>query len=527
MVRVGVVGCGPAGLACVKELKELGHEVMCFERSDAIGGVYYHCYEDALLTSSSVLTAFSCHSDGKEAEPRMWTAVQYCAYLEAYAQEYSLHPFIRLQSEVERVWRESEAWKISIKGIESSFEFDRVVICGGTHANPQAPAWPGQDTFKGQVIHSINYKSAKPFVGKKVLVVGFGESGGDIVYNIAKVAQATCMSSRAGPGIIIPRHALGSVADLDTTRSHHGLPKWFGTVRAWRLKTLVEGACAALGRTFYPRWNTPQLDRRVEAEVSKYNKAPWQNRFGTKTTSFIEAHLFHGTLYKPDIERFTETGVVFVDGTEFECDAVIACTGFRPRFVFLEKDEPELCQRASRPRENLFKSMFDLTVGPSIAFMGYVRPAVGSIPPLVEMQARYFALVTSGIKSLPSLSSMQAVIQADSTRLNKQYALDAARIGVLVDYLPYLTDMARLVGCEPPLRQLFVTRPYLWYKVMFGPIMAAQYRLAGPGCDPRSAATILRARAYAFPVLFFEACVLLLCKTLSTLGVSSFATTGC
>jgi dimethylaniline monooxygenase (N-oxide forming) len=447
--------------------------------------------------------------------------------MESYAQEYKLHPFIRLRSEVQRVRRQGEGWRIAIKGVEAEFEFDRVIVCGGTHATPVAPCWPDQDKFKGEVVHSIHYKSALPFAGKRVLVVGLGESGGDIVYNIARVAQATCLSSRAGPGVVIPRHALGSVSDLDTSRGHHGLPKWFGSWRAWRLKTLLEEACGWWGRKAYTRWDTPQLDCKVEAELGRFNTVPWQNRFGTKTTSWIEACLFHNTLYKPGIQRFTEKGVVFVDGSEFECDAVVACTGFRPRFMFLEKDEPELCKLAGRPREGLFKNMFDPNLGPSIAFLGYVRPAVGSIPPVVELQARYFARLASGLTSLPPVAEMLSTIQADNARLVKQFVMDAPRIGVLVDFLPYVTDLARLIGCEPPLRRLFFTQPYLWYKVIFGPLMAAQYRLAGPGRDPRAPATILRARAYAFPVILFEAWVLILCKTLSSLGFASFATTGC
>lgn len=523
-MRVGVIGCGPAGLACVKELKELGHEVTCFEKSDGIGGVFYHCYEHALLTSSSVITAFSCHSDGKEAEPRMWTAMQYCQYLENFAKEYNLTPHIRFNSEAQRLRRAGDIWKITVQGVD--YDFDRVIVCGGTHATPTMPCWPDQDKFQGEVIHSVNYKSARPFTGKRVLVVGLGESGGDIVYNIAQVARATALSVRTGPGIVIPRHALGSVADLDTSRGHHGIPKWFGMVKAWRIKTLIEDFCGAVGRKWYKPWDTPQLNRKVEAELGKYNKVPWQNRYGTKTTSWIESCLFHGTVYKPGIERFTEKGVVFTDGTEFECDAVVACTGFRPRFTFLENDEPELCKTAAKPRENLFKNMFDPATGPSIAFIGYIRPAVGSIPPLVEMQARYFALLASGLTSLPPIPKMQETIRADHARLSAQYWLDAPRLGVLVDYLPYLTDMSRLIGCEPPLRWLFFTNPRLWYKVVFGPLMAAQYRLAGPGRDPRAAATILRAKSYALPVIMFEACVLVMCKALSCVGFSSFATVG-
>ena len=60
---------------------------------------------------------------------------------------------------------------------------------------PVKPTWPGQDKFKGEIIHSMQYKGAEPFKGKRVVCVGAGESGSDITFMISEQAAKVCQPS--------------------------------------------------------------------------------------------------------------------------------------------------------------------------------------------------------------------------------------------------------------------------------------------------------------------------------------------
>jgi hypothetical protein len=135
------------------------------------------------------------------------------------------------------------------------------------------------------------------------------------------------------------------------------------------------------------------------------------------------------------------------------------------------------------------------------------------------MQARYLALVLGGERSLPSPSEMRVDIELEKRLALEQYPEDAARLGGLTDYLRFLDGLAGLIGCSPPLMRLFRTRPGLWAKVMFGPIVGSQFRLAGPGATPEEAAKSLR-HLPTMPksVLAFEFAILVAAKAASLLG---------
>ncbi|CAM9349476.1 unnamed protein product [Phaeothamnion confervicola] len=106
--HVLVIGAGASGLAVMKEAKELGHRVTCFEMALVIGGVYAKTYDCTTLTTSSCLTAFSDYSDGKEACPTYWTANELLAYFDGFAKKFELYKNISFKTKVERLQRCAE-----------------------------------------------------------------------------------------------------------------------------------------------------------------------------------------------------------------------------------------------------------------------------------------------------------------------------------------------------------------------------------------------------------------------------------
>merc|ERR1719187_1061475 len=139
------------------------------------------------------------------------------------------------------------------------------------------------EKFRGQVLHSSDYKSADAFAGKNVLIVGLGESSADLTLSVAMKAADVCLISRNGPGAVIPRYHGGKPADVDTTRIYHGLPKTLFKPRSgqrpawWRFLIWLESG--------FNTWE----DDRLENDLNnvKMTRHHWMGKFGTKSANFV------------------------------------------------------------------------------------------------------------------------------------------------------------------------------------------------------------------------------------------------
>ncbi|MEX2205342.1 MAG: flavin-binding monooxygenase subfamily, partial [Myxococcota bacterium] len=168
--------------------------------------------------------------------------------------------------------------------------------------------------------------------------------------------------------------------------------------------------------------------------------------------------------------------LVTADGAILDdVDAVVFCTGYRNRVAFL----PEALQECD-PR-GLYKHMFHPEFRERMAWIGWARPGFGSQFPIMEMQARLFALVCAGKHRLPDPATLQRVGAADRDSHLEQFEENARKIRSLVDYHHYMDDLAQLIGCEPPLWSYALRHPRLWRAMVYGPTQATQYRLRGPG----------------------------------------------
>eukprot|EP00189_Rhodosorus_marinus_P014138 CAMPEP_0184746334 /NCGR_PEP_ID=MMETSP0315-20130426/8868_1 /TAXON_ID=101924 /ORGANISM="Rhodosorus marinus, Strain UTEX LB 2760" /LENGTH=425 /DNA_ID=CAMNT_0027218843 /DNA_START=155 /DNA_END=1432 /DNA_ORIENTATION=+ len=200
--RVAVIGAGAAGLCSAKNLRDFGSsfKVVVFERGSQVGGAWRYSEKTgsfavmykSLRTNipkevmafpgfpfADELPSFPGHSD-----------VQ--TYLESYATEMDLHPMIRFNAHVEKVWKDESGSSWWVKSSDtmnyegSVEEFDAVLVCNGHHGLPVYASVDGLDTFTGITTHSSVYRTPTPFRDQTVVLLGYGPSGVDIGIDIAR-----------------------------------------------------------------------------------------------------------------------------------------------------------------------------------------------------------------------------------------------------------------------------------------------------------------------------------------------------
>eukprot|EP01038_Epipyxis_sp_PR26KG_P007866 gene7866-10675_t len=536
-----IIGGGSSGLIVMKELTALGHQVTCFEKLPSIGGVYIRSYKNTILTTSSLLTAWSDYSDGLENQPKFWTAEEYLEYLNNFAKKFDLMKNINFRHAVELVRKDEETgkWMVTVRGGVAcdncerlggpssyadepeaeprTLAFDGVCICSGTNTFTSLPEFPGQDKFKGEIIHSEKYRTPEVFKGKRVLIVGSGESGSDITNEISMHADKCAIAIRGKHGHLIPRiQAHGRVTDLNTNRCRYSNPYAFGDSIGY-----VNQRAKLFFNNFAKRTDLTRVLEKI-GELNLKNKTSAFSKFGCKNEGFVTAMVLRGAELHRDTFELKEDRAVFADGSEFVCDAIVACTGYRNSFPMFDQYHPEISYAGMNPRSN-FKQSICIAHPGEIAFFGFARPAFGSIPPATEMQSRLFALAVNGELALPSKEEMAADACKDQKNWETRFGYDAKRVKGLVDFQVYCDGIAKVIDCMPPLRSLFFTNITIWTKIMFGPFTMHQYRLRGPHANPKRAQEVLKRQPLGDLLeSTITASFLITAKVLSLLGFSKY-----
>ncbi|OWF42938.1 Dimethylaniline monooxygenase [N-oxide-forming] 2 [Mizuhopecten yessoensis] len=193
-----VIGAGVSGLAAVKHCLDEGIEPICFEKDTDIGGLWnYHNWskdgDPSLYNSCSINTSkeMTCYSDfpiPKEF-PNFMGHKHFKKYLQLYADNFNLKKYINFGHSVENVKKADDfddtgSWVTLVKNLDTGktrkLKTDFVIVCNGHLYTRNVPTFPGLDKFKGKVMHTHDYKDFHGFEGKRILVVGIGNSGSDV-----------------------------------------------------------------------------------------------------------------------------------------------------------------------------------------------------------------------------------------------------------------------------------------------------------------------------------------------------------
>jgi cation diffusion facilitator CzcD-associated flavoprotein CzcO len=421
MPRIAIIGAGPSGIAALKVLRQAGlHDTTCLEQGDRVGGNWVYTsgaghssvFESTHIISSKRLSEFSDFPMPAD-YPDYPSHRQLLAYFEAYARHFGLYPAIRFHTRVDRATPEpGGGWRLTLA--DGTVErFDHLLVASGHHWDPRMPEYPG--TFSGELLHSHAFKTAEPFRAQRVLVIGGGNSACDIAVETSRVSVHTGLSTRRGY-YIVPKFMFGIPSDVLNSRLLW-LPR---TLRSrlnrlgWRLET---GGMA--------RYGLP------EPEHGILDAHPTVN-------SELLYFLRHGKIHPyPDVARFDGRMVHFTDGRAEPFDTVIAATGFRISFPFLDRT---LADYESGPVE-LYLRVFHPSQ-PGLYFIGLVQPQ-GCIWPLAEAQAEVVAGVITGRIALPR--DLPARARADAEQIRRRYTR-SARHAVEVEYHEYLRALRRAAG---------------------------------------------------------------------------------
>jgi hypothetical protein len=339
-----LIGAGPAGLTVAKNFVSQGIALDWFEREADLGGNWHYgqasssVYASTHLISSKRLTEYTDFPMPAEYPPYP-SHRQVLDYLRSYAEHFDLTGRITFNTSVERVEPVGDQWQVTLDDGQPPRRYQGVVVANGHHWDPLLPQFPGE--FSGRIIHSKDYKTPDILAGKRVLVVGAGNSGCDIAVEAAQHAEETYLSLRRGYHFL-PKFLHGRPIDI----CNENMQRW--RVPLW-LQRWVSGVMVriALGRP--QRYGLPAPDHRL------FETHPIIN-------SQLLYYVGHGRIrVKPTLECLCGERVRFRDGSELPLDLIILATGYRVSFPFLdsslvldESQKPKLFLNAFHPQYDNF-----------------------------------------------------------------------------------------------------------------------------------------------------------------------------
>jgi hypothetical protein len=351
---------------------------------------------------------------------------QIAAYFDDYVDHFGFRDTITFRTEVVKVEPVEHGYDVTVRPVSTdgaavndpeTRHYEHVIIANGHHWDPRwpEPGFPGADTFLGEQLHAHYYRTPDPLVGKRVLVLGIGNSACDIAVESSRVAASTDLAMRRGAHIV-PKYLLGIPTDHLTDSP------------------------MARGPLKLQQWSMAALLRITQGKVTDYGlpKPDHAVLHAHPTVSQdLLNRLGHGDItIRPNIDRFEGSKIFFTDGSAGEYDVVVYCTGYRVKFPFLD----DKVVSADDNHINLYRRVVDPD-HPGLYFIGLIQP-LGAIMPLAEAQAEWVADLVTGVGRLPSASKMRQQISSYDAKLRKRYVA-SKRHTIEVDFHAYRSEIAR------------------------------------------------------------------------------------
>lgn len=463
---VVIVGAGLSGLLACKYMKAAGLSCIVLEASDDIGGVWKYRESpngkggvtfSTVSTSSKTVNEFSDFPMPDDYPP-FQRHTQVFQYLNDFADHFDLRPSILLDREVVRIDKAGATWTTR-DSAGDTYQSSKLIICSGMHQFPNKSY--EQDTryrdASLSMMHSSDYRRlTDDYFGKDIVIMGGGETASDLAVELTHAANSVTMCVPHGqwlfPAVTPVEVRTNSarratmVSDTFSSRVRRLVDPPFATFES-RLDTKAHFT----SRTF-ERWGGKNGHGIAEWQ----NDAPYYGQFFNKNASVVQ--LVHRGLIEPKrtIRAVTGNVVEFCDGSKKRTDIIIFCSGYITRFPFF----------ADEKHGGAINDQFKFVVhndDPSLAFIGFARPLVGSFMGLSEIQSLFVSKLFSGQLVLPEKAVRDEAIAQEKLFQALIFSATSNRIEGLVNFQSYMDDLASLAGVRPNYWKLFLKSRVKWY----------------------------------------------------------------
>ncbi len=422
--RVCVVGAGSSGIAACKELYVRGIPFEAFEAGDRVGGNWVFKNKNGVSAAYRSLHINTSRDRMQYADfpmPRDYPDFPrhdlIADYFDAYVDHFGFRHKIAFETPIDHIARRpGGTYDVTLRGGEVR-HFDAVAVANGHHFAPAWPDPPPEGAFGGIAMHAHDYidpDDPHPLRGKRVIVVGMGNSAMDIATELSRpgAAERVVLSTRRG-AYVIPHYLLGRPLDS------------FSVLRP----PLPIALRARIGRAFHRIAVGRMRDYGLPEPAHDFHQAH------PTISSEILPQLGRGAITpRPGIRRLEDRRVVFDDGSEEPADAIIYCTGYEVSFPFFD---PSFIS-APDNRLPLFLRVFRPEY-PDLFFVGLLQP-LGAVMPLAEAQAKWITAYLRGEYVLPGREAMERRIARDERAMRRRYVA-SPRHTMQVDFDDYLREL--------------------------------------------------------------------------------------
>lgn len=496
--RLAIIGAGSSGLICLKNaIDELPDwDIVCLEKSDNNRGCWGNPHAGFVSTSTKYTTQFACFAkydasvnpDGGDSRSEFFRDGEYGDYLEAFADKFQLRDRIHLRCEVLKLSRENSRsrWQLTWRQNErlQAESFDSVVLATGLASEAKPIHCEASTLYPSEFRLEEN---AKTIQGKRVVVIGGGESAVDVARRLADPARnnQVYLSLRSGIRVSPRYHPIRGVpSDFLRNRLmlsiHPDLRNWIGqhfVAARIRYQKLFEKCFPPVSSTVTES-NDDCVARKREWAMRLTDQAKGNlfDMFHNKSDDFLDA-VARGeitpvgapvddsyNLYRPfgEASHFDETSGIDDAPIEVNPDWIVPAIGFRTGMGPLTEGQVT--------EQEFYLGCIHVN-HPDLFLIGFARPVIGNIPTISEMQARYVCGMISGKWDRPA--SIDTLHRKDLAELKNRFKSLDLSVVYPVEMFPYCDNLARRMNAYPSVRA--VGSLSRWSRMQLAPATTLHY----------------------------------------------------